>query len=970
MATRAAAILIRATRSGAVELSDCELLNRYVEMDDQAAFATVIGRHSAMVLGVCRRLLPSSADAEDACQAVFLLLARKAKSTRWQPSVANWLYATARKVAQNARLASARRRRREGVAAVPESVAPVDRMSGRELTATLDEELDKLPPRYREPLVLCYLEGLTRDEAATRLGVPVATLKKQLERGRKKLADALTARGCILGISLLATFATSPSLASSPRLLESILAAVDGAPSTSVAALAKGVVVNGLLIRTKMVLVAVLGVAALGLGVGTVPSSAEPQKPAMEKPAAKAEGKLEKPKLDAKERTISGQVLGADGKPVVAELSFVWIHDKPQPLGKTKDDGTFTITVPLKRNDSGGFLLAKATGHGMDFVSHGLDYLPRSITASAEVTLKLPKERPIRGRLLDQQGKPVVGATVVASGFTAYDSATSADAYLKKWVGEQYQRGSPPDGDRSLFFSDGYSTKANPMGHSPYSAITDKEGRYVIDGIGDGQLVTLRIRGNGVADKEVITLNRDGFDAAPTNKAAKNNETKGYSFGGKWVLYGADPVVILESEKIIRGTVTDHVGQPRAGVIVVFSRPNKRDLNPDYNQAVTNKDGKYEIRGARKHKGYMVECSPDPVAGLLQCQAFADDTVGYEPVTLDLKCAKGVVIAGTVKNKATGKPIAAQLYVELMAENMFVDKYPPFRHTSSIANEQNQTDKDGKFRVVTIPGPVILMAGPLKGDGGQYKPAVADPKHPDRFTSNYGGSASLGLTFYAYDGGVGMVQGNWCRVVEAKATETELTVDVEFESAPKMTVKVIDADGKPVTDTLATGVTHCDFAYPTEHPHTDGLTVFNVEPKHERLLAVANAKRKLVGTATVKADDKNPTVKLGTGGSVTGRALDKEGKPLVGLSVQLAFTRREVTEAFNALKKLDLPTTDANGEFQIDTLFPNQEFILHFMKGSKRFGPDFDKMPKYTIKSHGDTLKLGDLKLEAAKDGD
>src|SRR5258705_117668 len=82
---------------------------------------------------------------------------------------------------------------------VPAAVQPVDQMTGRELLATLDEELDKLPPRYREPLLLCYLEGLTRDEAANRLHIPAATLKTRLERGRKRLGDALTRRGCVLG---------------------------------------------------------------------------------------------------------------------------------------------------------------------------------------------------------------------------------------------------------------------------------------------------------------------------------------------------------------------------------------------------------------------------------------------------------------------------------------------------------------------------------------------------------------------------------------------------------------------------------------------------------------------------------------------------------------------------------------------------------------------------------------------------
>src|SRR5205823_909740 len=121
--------------------------------------------------------------AEDACQATFLLLARKAKSTRWQPSIANWLYTTARRVAHNAGVAAKRRIKREGRAAVPEAVPPVDRMTGRELLAVLDRELDRLPPIYREPLVLCYLEGLTHDEVAARLGVAPSTLKVRIHRG-------------------------------------------------------------------------------------------------------------------------------------------------------------------------------------------------------------------------------------------------------------------------------------------------------------------------------------------------------------------------------------------------------------------------------------------------------------------------------------------------------------------------------------------------------------------------------------------------------------------------------------------------------------------------------------------------------------------------------------------------------------------------------------------------------------------
>ncbi len=113
-------------------VSDRELLHRFAQQQDQAAFAALVRRYSGMVLGVCRRALPSVQDAEDACQATFLILSRKAANEQWRQSLANWLYTTARRVAANARRAAERRTRREGKAAVRDVVEPADQMTGRE----------------------------------------------------------------------------------------------------------------------------------------------------------------------------------------------------------------------------------------------------------------------------------------------------------------------------------------------------------------------------------------------------------------------------------------------------------------------------------------------------------------------------------------------------------------------------------------------------------------------------------------------------------------------------------------------------------------------------------------------------------------------------------------------------------------------------------------------------------------------
>ncbi|MBP3959535.1 RNA polymerase sigma factor [Gemmata sp. G18] len=283
-------------------VSDGQLLRRYADEGNQAAFATLFHRHAGMVLGVCRRSLPTAQDAEDACQATFLVLAAKAKAGRWQASVANWLYTTARRVARNARVATGRRTRREAVAAqatVSGVVDPLDAMTGRELLAILDEEIGNLPPRYRGALVLCYLEGLSRDEAAARLGIPVGTLKTRLERGRRRLSDALSSRGCALGSCLLALTAVS-SVTASARALDATIAALAGSPPVAVAALVSGASVNSSKYAALFVVLAVAGalVTALAAGIAAGPPVAEPVAKGPPEPGRPIGGLRLGPKLD------------------------------------------------------------------------------------------------------------------------------------------------------------------------------------------------------------------------------------------------------------------------------------------------------------------------------------------------------------------------------------------------------------------------------------------------------------------------------------------------------------------------------------------------------------------------------------------------------------------------------------------------------------------------------------------------
>ena len=158
-------------------VSDGQLLERFAVAGEEAAFDAIMRRHGRMVLGVCRRVLPNENDVEDTFQATFLLLVRKARLIRKRESVGSWLHGVAYRLAVRSRTDDIRRRiheQREIKRVAPE---PAYVAAWRELQDVLDEELQRLPEKYRLPLVLCYLEGETQEEVAQRLGWPVGTVK-------------------------------------------------------------------------------------------------------------------------------------------------------------------------------------------------------------------------------------------------------------------------------------------------------------------------------------------------------------------------------------------------------------------------------------------------------------------------------------------------------------------------------------------------------------------------------------------------------------------------------------------------------------------------------------------------------------------------------------------------------------------------------------------------------------------------
>jgi RNA polymerase sigma factor (sigma-70 family) len=186
--------------------TDAQLLRRFASDRDQEAFAVLVERHGPLVLAVCRRVLGTVQDAEDAFQATFLVLARKAATLRDPDLLGNWLYGVASRIARKARASIQKRQMHEKQVNLLPSLRSAADLDADDLRPVLDEELSRLPEKYRAALVLCYLQGKTNEEAARLLRWPTGTVKGRLARARELLRNRLIRRGLHASALLLAAF--------------------------------------------------------------------------------------------------------------------------------------------------------------------------------------------------------------------------------------------------------------------------------------------------------------------------------------------------------------------------------------------------------------------------------------------------------------------------------------------------------------------------------------------------------------------------------------------------------------------------------------------------------------------------------------------------------------------------------------------------------------------------------------------
>ncbi len=294
------AYLRRLVGPAAADGSDAELLERFAAQHDEAAFEALLRRHGPLVWNVCRRVLGEEHAAEDAFQATFLVLVRKARSVSKQASIRSWLHGVALRVALRARQQEQLRQRREQE--MP--IRSAEEASWQDVRPILDEEIQRLPEKYRLPIVLCYLEGQTNDEAAQLLNCPRGTIATRLARGRERLRYRLLRRGVTLSAGTLAALLTDNAMSAivPPFLLaQTAKVILTDAASVSITTLTEGVLHAMFLSKFKMASIFGLVLTAIiGTGAGAyylhAQAPANPEAP-LERPieaAAPAKNPLDK----------------------------------------------------------------------------------------------------------------------------------------------------------------------------------------------------------------------------------------------------------------------------------------------------------------------------------------------------------------------------------------------------------------------------------------------------------------------------------------------------------------------------------------------------------------------------------------------------------------------------------------------------------------------------------------------------
>ncbi len=880
---------------------DADLLERYHRTGDADAFEAIVRRHGGAVLAACRKVLSAEADVEDAFQATFIVLLRSAKSIRKGQSLGGWLSGVAYRVALKALAGSARRQQVEKRQRPSEAETPD--LSWREACAVLHEELDQLPDKYRLPLLLCYLDGKSRDEAAHQLGCTFDVLRGRLDRGREQLRLRLTKRGVTFSAGLLAVLHGSAGVKGlSGGLVQTTVAVItSGRIPASVAALAQRGTAPAF--ATKLPLI-----AALVLLAGMVAAAVVSQAPAAAAPtaapdlAAFAEPAAPPDVADEAEDTVEvkGQVQDPTGKPLAGAKVFLayYTKERTQPKEQATSDSAGRFAFTFKKSEvNPHYLLTTDEGWKLANVVAVADgYGPQWVSAGAlgkePVTLRLVRDDvPLDGVVYDLEGRPVDGAVVRVVGIQASDDE-SLDAFI-----------------RTQRLGKGKSLTPWTAGMAD-AVTTDKDGRFRVAGIGRERLVELDISGAALETVGVRALTRKGVDEkalnTPRPEDAVLSDVRASDLQARKKVYGASVNHVAGPTRPLAGVVRDKASKkPLPGIRVGMVEQYGRGYAPV--EAVTDDQGRFTLVGWPKQKQYRLVAARDGDGGFLTAFQSVADTEGLLPLAVDFELTPGVVVEGQLREKATGKPVRGGIVYEALPGNKNLESIPDKRYNATI-----RAGGDGSFRLVALPGPGVITVHNYEG---RFMYARLTPADQEKGLTR---ETRRMMTSHAY-----------ATLAPEKVGEK---LNLTFDLVPGKTreVSLTDPDGKPLTGVVVDNL--ADQVDQWKTLDTATCTAVGIDPERPRRITFLHAGRKLAGAVTLKGDEAEPVrVKLGPWGTLTGRAVDADGKPVAGVRVEMYHRAAQTSSLIRALRPTADPVlTGSDGSFRVEGIAPglNYEAIL------------------------------------------
>ena len=947
-------------------LSDGLLLECFRNHEDpqasEAAFAALVERHGAMVLGVCTRVLGDRNDAHDAFQATFLILVRKADSIRRGDSLGSWLFGIARRVATRARLQADRRiafkkklQRERSISS--ERVADVAACEPEPDYGPLIAEIDRLPERFRAPIVLHYFEGLSTEATAQRLGCARGTVLSRLARARDRLRIRLGRRG----ISLEATLPLAPtagrlllSAAVPSALVQSTVraatcfslgaAAMESVVPASVANLSRGVIRTLLVSRVRMVAaLVVLTVAGVSLGLAATSSTGEPPRPPTRQamPSRQAQqfeqGAPAKPdkKAPKDSKIIRGRVLDPDGKPVAgARIALdstsierhAMLAQVLPPVCTSGADGRFELFIPRGWADVPStdpldrpVISALIRGFGPEWIK--VD----PVDTPPDLTLRLRRDDvPIEGRVIGIEGQPVPGLTV--SVFRIWDYPHD---FFKK-VSEDGGEINP-----GLWSQKAYAWFWGEQ-HAILAARTGPDGRFRLNGVGRDRLVTLVIDGESIEQAYAMVFTASDPAYKPLLQPPDETDYK------RQPLFGPRFDLVVGPGRTIEGVIRDgETGRPLGGTT----------LKSWETEGPTTSDaqGRFRLTGQPTKKEHHIQVVADAETYVKVVKVIADPR-GLEPIRADITMRRGVTVDGRVTDRASGRAVKSVVRYYPFRDNPHLDQYPDasFFDNADFDETEFTTDDNGRFRAVVLPGGGILAV--QTPDPNYLTAAPLAPKVAGNVLSagNFNDSMSSYHALVA---------------INAQRDEKSVIPEITLVPGRRQRVEVNGPDGRPVSGTRI--LSH-------QSQSGDGDTVPGTEfpfvhrnPGKAETVVIIQVKLGLGAIVDIKGDEPDPIrVKLHPLGAVVGRVVDEDGRPRASVPLHLEYELKTKGETVGLDAPTESLTTGRDGRFRIDGIVPGVPCVVEVLNKNPTSDENtFEGYLKNSTLKPGEVQDWGDVRV-------